>query len=244
MKSHWNDERLRNLFERYNRIYWRGKLSGYRVVRAALSEENCRGNCNWRKKIIRIDTDQLESDRNVRSTLLHEMCHGAARERRVGLGHGVRFFAQMERLIGRGAPVTVGGSEAGHARILANVIPKRFPLLRAKVERIESRRQRELIKVAHEKGIKAYTITDDMIVRDFEDAQACSLPWRTALICIGLEHGLTDDTGRPVNAWARRVVRRGKVAHRRARRAQLQYERQSLAFFGKPAQQKNPVSTK
>jgi len=35
------------------------------------------------------------------------------------------------------------------------------------------------------------------------------------------EYGLTDDTG-PVNAWARRLIAKGKKVHARARRAHLE----------------------
>lgn len=36
--------------------------------------------------------------------------------------------------------------------------------------------------------------------------------------------GLTDESGRPVNAWARGVIRAGRRAYRRARRDHLEYE--------------------
>jgi predicted metal-dependent hydrolase len=99
--TNWSNERLRHLYERYNRIYWRGKLSGYRIVLAGLEEPL--GTCDYRKSFIQIDSNKHTSDRELRATLLHEMAHAAAREP----GHGVKFFAQMERLIKLGAPVTV-----------------------------------------------------------------------------------------------------------------------------------------
>jgi SprT-like family len=222
MRTLWSNERLRLLFERYNRIYWRGKLCGYRVVLADLSEKRAIGYCYRREKRIEIDPNQHTSDRELRATLLHEMAHAAAREP----GHGVRFFAQMERLIRLGAPVTVRSPEAGLAQILANIVPKRFPLVREKMEHAENLRARRIIawQKAHP-NVHTENITSEMIVRDFGDAEACTLTWKWALVAIGLQYGLTDDSGRPVNAWARNVIRRARKAHRTARREHLQYER-------------------
>lgn len=38
---------------------------------------------------------------------------------------------------------------------------------------------------------------------------------------MGHEYGLTDEAGRPVSAWAKRLIERGRKAHRSARRAHL-----------------------
>ena len=73
-------------------------------------------------------------------------------------------------------------------------------------------------------------ITDDRIVQDFGDYEAAGLPWKKALVVLGLEYGLTDEAGRPVSAWARRIVRRGRRAHRQARRDHLQYTKRELLF--------------
>jgi|HubBroStandDraft_6_1064221.scaffolds.fasta_scaffold204096_2 hypothetical protein len=210
----WSDERLRKLFDHYNRLYWRGQLSGYRVVLADLSKERAWGHCEWKKKIIRIDQHSPQ----LRGTLLHEMAHAASRS-----GHTVPFFAQLERLLKRGAPVTVEASEAGDVEILSDVVPKRFPLLRAKMQRAEKRRASQVLRFAREKKLKTYTMTDDMIARRFANA-AMEMTWKPALVSVGLQHGLTDESGRPLNAWARRVIRAGRRAYRRARRDYLEYE--------------------
>ena len=225
-RVNWSVERLRRLFERYNRIYWRGKLSGYRVVMVDLSANHAIGYCNRREKRIEIDIDQHTSDHEVRATLLHEMAHAAAREP----GHSVRFFYQMERLIRLGAPVTVSSPEAGQARILQDIVPKRFPMLRAKMQRVENRRQRKILKAS--KGQTFSTVTDDMIVGDFKDA-ALEGTWRQALIFLGRRYGLTDDIGRPVNEWARRIVRRAERVFRQARRDYLQDKKWWAAFSEK-----------
>jgi len=212
----WSDERLRKLFERYNQLYWRGKLSRYRVILADLSKERAWGLCEWKKKIIRIDLHSPQ----LRGTLLHEMAHAASRS-----GHTVPFFAQLEHLLKRGAPVKVDAAEAGNVSILNDVIPKRFPLLRAKMQRAESRRAGRLLKYTRKKRLKTYTVTDDMIIGEFEDA-AMEVTWKRALVFIGLQYGLTDESGRPLSAWARRVIRGGRRAYRRARRDHLEHERQ------------------
>jgi hypothetical protein len=155
------------------------------------------------------------------------MAHAASKEH----GHGVKFFAQMERLMKKGAPVTVGSPEAGRVTILGDVVPRRFPLLRARMERAENRRALSVWKTAREDRIKINAITDDMIVRWFEDA-ALELPWKRALVLVGCENGLTDELGRPLNAWARNIVRRAKRVHRQARRGYLQSKKLESAFLG------------
>jgi hypothetical protein len=222
--GNWSEERLRRLFDRYDRIYWRGNLSGYRVVLADLSQERCVGRCDWSKKIIKIDPHG-ESDHDVRATLLHEMAHAASRS-----GHTVPFFAQLERLLKRGAPVKVDAAEVGQAQILADVVPKRFPLLRAKMQRAENRRARDVLKFMREEKLKGHTVTDDMIVTRFQDA-AVELTWKQALIAVGLQYGLTDESGRPVNGWAKRILSKARKAHSRARRDHLEYERRRALLF-------------
>jgi hypothetical protein len=64
------NERLQRLFDRYNRLYWSGKLAGYRVISAKL--ENRLEECDWRKRTIKIDVLRHSSDRELHSTLLHE----------------------------------------------------------------------------------------------------------------------------------------------------------------------------
>ena len=89
---------------------------------------------------------------------------------------------------------------------------------------IEKRRASQLLRYTREKKLKTHTMTDDMIVMEFGDA-AMEVTWKRALVFIGLQYGLTDESGRPLNAWARRVIRAGQRAYRRARRDHLEYER-------------------
>jgi hypothetical protein len=226
MKTHWSDERLRNLFKHYNQRYWRGRLSRYRVIQSALSENHCDGYCDLRRKKILIDPAGHNSDRDLRATLLHEMAHAASRKP----GHGVGFFAQMERLIRLGAPVTVDSPEAGNAQILAEIVPRRFPKMRAKMERVEKKRQRDVI--AQAQGLPFTDITDEMIVARFEDA--LELKWKNALLAVGLENGLVDETGRPLTAHAKRLIAKGRKVHGQARRAHVEAERHWQQILGQP----------
>ena len=70
-KSAWTEERLQSLFARYNRKYWRGKLPVHRLVIATIPK--ARGQCDSRRKVITSDVERNRNDRDVRSTVLHEM---------------------------------------------------------------------------------------------------------------------------------------------------------------------------
>jgi len=214
----WTERRLERLFQHYNRIYWRGRLSGCRTILATLHESM--GDFHPKRRLIRIDADKHKSDRDLRGTLLHEMSHAAAPG-----GHSIPFFAELERLIRRGAPVTVDAAEAGSLRIFRDIVPKRFPLVRAKMDRVEKRRRRNILAIAREARAQFHTITDDMIVGYFEDEGVFELPWKKALVLVGMEYGLTDESGRPVNAWARRIVGRAQKAYCRARRDHFESQR-------------------
>jgi hypothetical protein len=73
--KHWTDERLRKLFDRYNRLYWRGALSGYRVVATTIEDDipgyTNLGECLTGKRIIKIDTGKHQNDRKLRQHRLH-----------------------------------------------------------------------------------------------------------------------------------------------------------------------------
>jgi SprT-like family len=201
--SHWGEQRLQSLFERYNRIYWHGRLPHYNVTPAILE---CLGRCYWRRRIIEIDPKQHKSDRHVRATLLHEMAHAAT----AGTGHGLEYFAQMERLLRRGAVATIETGDAGGVRILDDIVPSRFPLLRKRVQRLEVRRANKINRLVAEKKLPTETIADDRIINDFANGEIAELPWKHALVVVSDQYGLTDETGRPKNEWARRIVAKAK----------------------------------
>jgi hypothetical protein len=116
MKSLWTEQRLVYLFVRYNRRFWRGRLPKVRVCAVAL--EGSLGEWDTEEREIRIDV-RHQSDREIRSTMLHEMAHLAANAT-AGHDHGSKFWAQIERLLRQKAPITIGFPEApqvGYQRI-------------------------------------------------------------------------------------------------------------------------------
>jgi hypothetical protein len=216
--NHWGEKRLQCLFDRYNRKHWRDRLPHYRIVPTAL---DCLGQCHDQKRIIEIDPNRHKNDRHVRATLLHEMAHAAA----PGRGHGIEFFAEMERLLRRGAMVTIETGDVGGVRILDDIVPRRFPLLRWKVQRLEARRANAISLLAAQKKLPTETITDERIVNAFGDAEITDRTWKAALLKLGVEYGLTDESGRPKNQWARRIVAKAEKVHRNARRTRLEDKR-------------------
>ena len=145
-KTQWNDERLGRLFKRYNRIYWRGRLPRYRVRAAALDPTVHCAHCNPSKRIIEIDPSQCASDRVVRSKLLHEMVHAA-----IPSNHDLKFCAELERLLRLGAPYIVEAWDCSNVKTsrarfragrfsLKELIPRRLPLLRRRMQRLDNRR--------------------------------------------------------------------------------------------------------
>ncbi len=198
----------------------------YRLVIATMPD--AMGLCESTRKVITIDVEQHKSDREVRSTLLHEMAHAAA-SIRGSRGHDPKFFAQVEKLLHLRAPIAIATPEAGSVRILANLVPSRFPLLKRKIDHAEASRSRAIEKLIDERNLHTRVITDDDILREFKDA-ATELTWKEALIAVGLENGLVDDTGRPLTRRSRRVLDEAKRRHARARRNYLQLRRDDRDF--------------
>jgi hypothetical protein len=217
MKTAWTITRLERLYARYNRQFWRGRLRNT-PVRIAPMDGNL-GLYQENPGKITVDIRKHKSDRQVRSTLLHEMAHAAADERN-GEVHGSKFWSQIERLLRQNAPITVGFSETQDLRILRNVVPQCFPLARRAMNTAHRRHQQELEKEAREpreSGITDQYVTDEDIVGEFKNAAYDGLPWRAALRAVGREYGLIDVDGAPVNQRAKGIFARGRMAHRRAR---------------------------
>jgi len=221
----WSEERLRRLFEHYNRKYWHGRIQFQIVIGTC---EAAMGWCELKNRLITIDVERHQTDREVRSTLLHEMAHAASPKSR---GHDVKFFAQLEKLLSRGAPIGVGKPEAGSVRIMADIVPARFPLLKRRIERAETRRQKAVEDYGLAKNVPAIEITDAAIVREFEDA-ASFFAWKEAVTNVGRRNGLVDETGRAVSRWAAGLLKQGKVVHTRGRREYLLDCRLRTVFGG------------
>jgi hypothetical protein len=225
-KTAWTEERLRDIFTAYNRKYWRGRLPFYRLVIATMPD--AMGRCEWMRKVITIDVEQHKSDREVRSTLLHEMAH-AATSIRGSRGHDPKFFAQLERLLHLRAPIAIDTPEAGGVRILANLVSSRFPLLKRKIDQAEARRAKPLEKFIAEHNLSVTLVTEDYILREFENS-AMELTWKKAVIALGLENGMVDETGRPLTDRSRRLLDKAKRRHARARQNYLQLRKADQDF--------------
>lgn len=158
------------------------------------------------------------------------MAHAATPRR----GHGLVFFREMERLLRRGAPVVIETGDAGGVRFYGAVVPRRFPLLRAKMEHLEQRRAAPIEKSARHTHVEQ--ITNEQIVKEFGEPEIAELHCKKAEVVVGLEYGLTDDTGRALNPWARRIIAKGKKVHARARRDHLQGEK-IKKYWASPGEQ-------
>ena len=213
VKTSWSDQRLRKLFDRYNLLYWNGQLTSWQIVRAKLKA--ALGVCYSKHALIEIDISSHRNDRHVRATVLHEMAHAVARRP----GHGLAFFAQMEMLIRRGALVSIEHGDSGGAHIYGDLVPRRFPLLREKMEAMERMRAKQVERYcAKQKLTETQTITANDIIEEFGGCELAAYTWKVALHALGHEYGLSDDTGRPRNAWSRSIIAKGKKRHAATRR--------------------------
>jgi hypothetical protein len=134
MKNPWSNARLQRLFGQYNRKYFRGKLSHYRIKTGIL--RGACGICYTQQKRIIIDVKKHEADSDIQSTVLHEMAHAICE--RPGEGHDIYFFEQVESLLRKKAPITISASEYDAVIILVVVAPRRFPLLNRELDRIRT----------------------------------------------------------------------------------------------------------
>ena len=230
MKTTWTDQRLEKLFARYNRIYWRGRVPAYLVKMADLREADCIAICLRRERRIFVDVDQHESDPEVRATLLHEMCHAAAKYDRFR-SHGHAFWQQLEALLHQGARIKVLDSEAPDLKIFAHAIPPKFRLCRMAITKLESLRQRQVDARAKRLGIShTEVLSKQEIMDEFEDA-AVELPWLKALFSVGGRYGLIDVGGKPTSRRTAKIIANGKKVHQRYRKYYLKGEKRRKTHF-------------
>lgn len=109
MQTHWTEARLKRLFDRYNRKFWRGRLKSYTVRVKDLSGRTM-ATCDDKLCALFIDAAKHKTDREIRATLLHEMAHAATPKDYPA--HGYQFWGQLEMLLRKGAPVSIGFPEA------------------------------------------------------------------------------------------------------------------------------------
>lgn len=217
--TRWNDQRLDRLFRRYNQLYWSGRLPLY-SVRVEEPNTDHVGLCECEKRTILIVV-KGRSDRAIRSTVLHEMCHVAAPTLKQQEYHGYSFWKQVEMLLRKHAPITIKNAEAPHVSLLGGSIPARFPLSRKLVERLERRRQRRVVQMLKGTTSSGIVISNRNIIEEFGGAEAAESPWQRARLLLGHEYGLLDVGGKPKNRWAARIIEQGRKVHAKARREYL-----------------------
>lgn len=207
MKTRWTRTRLARLFARYNRRYWRGRLPSYAVVAGRL--DGCVGLCDRGDRKITIDVRAHLSDSAIRDTLLHEMAH-AADTTGSPVCHGRGFWAQVERLLHQGAPITVGHPEMPGIPPWVKSVPREFRLCRAALRRLAAATARRIPK-----DTPVFDIDEGYILGMFEDAAAIDgLDWEDALLAVGGENGLLDIDLNPLRTgWAAEVLRKARRAH-------------------------------
>jgi hypothetical protein len=222
----WTEPRLQLLFARYNRRFWRGLLPSVRARIAKLVD--CYGEWDEERGEIRIDINRHPNDREVRSTLLHEMIHVVA-----GEGHGSKFWFQIERLLRQKAPVTISFPETGGLENFKDAVPSRFPFARRALNAAHERQLRDREKAARtdrESGFDDVIMTDQDVAREFGECDAAALPWKRALWIVGSNFGLLDVDRRPKNRWAANIIEQGRKIHRQARREVLETRRIKTEF--------------
>ncbi len=225
MKQTSSDKRLSHLFQRYNQLYWNGQLPEYRI--APVSDlGSFLGRCDARTRTIQIDVAKHKSARELRSTLLHEMCHLSA-HRNGSRGHDAKFFEQLEHLLRKKAPISIADPEAGMAPVQSELVPAQFPLLKRKMGRIAAKQRKPVERFIKAKKLKVRDISDEEIIREFE-YRAPESTWKEALWAVGFkEHHLTDETCRPLNSRFQRLLDKAQKAHARARRRHHLEERET-----------------
>ena len=204
--------------ERYRRKYWpeSRRLRRYRILVARL--DGYWGQIEPEERVLRIDISKHPSDRRVRATVLHEMIHAA-----VGVGHGVRFWAELERLLKLRAPIRVGFPEMGEQSRHLCVIPKRFRRCRALFRPVYLRQQREIQR------LPSYTMTPEAMASECEDAALNGLTWRDVWRQQARLYGFVDMDGKllPFAERYRVACRRG---YRRGRQDFLDTERAAVRY--------------
>ena len=214
--TNWTQRRLDNLFLRYNETYFNGALSAWSAAIVKL-DARVGGLCEKTHKQVIVDTDKYESDAQIRSTLLHEMAHAASP---TNSGHGYEFWAQLEQLMRKRAPVTVGFPEAPDCTMLDDVVPKEFPLCRKAMNKLQERKNRNVAKETKAKNLQTEYISDEKILHEFTSAvyEQDNLSESDIVAEIGKENGLLNIEGKPKNRWAAHIIAQGRKLYRRTKR--------------------------
>jgi hypothetical protein len=215
--------RLQRLYDRYNQRFWDGRLQKYSLRVDDTLE--FMGLCNTTQRLILINPTKHPTDTGVRSTLLHEIAHAAA----PGDGHGYKFWAEVERLLQQGAPISVGETEAPQLKLfIPQLIPPQFVLSRKAVGRVAAATTRKEERKARGEGLPTQAITEEDILGDFRNAASDGLTWNQARRAVGNAHGLLDVGGKPSSPWAAKMLQEARRAHALSKRPKRGYGRYGL----------------
>jgi hypothetical protein len=221
--SGWTEARLTRLFERYRQRYWptSRRLKAYRVRASSLERTGLRGQCDFETHVLHVDASHHLSASELRATVLHEMIHAV-----VGRGgHHAPFWAQLEYLLSRHAPITVGFPELGERGSHLSIIPPRFRRCRGLFRPVYERQQRAIKRM----GLQAVRLTPKHIETECEDAAVAGAVWRAIWLQQARTYGFVDLDGRlrPCAKPYQVAARRGYV---RGRRCVLEEERLRAQF--------------
>jgi hypothetical protein len=138
----WTTKRLEKLFERYDQQYWDGAMPRCQIELAHFDPYGMRtlAEAELEKNRILICPENHDNDSGVRDSLLHTMAAIVAGFR--GNKNKRKFFSELERLLQRGAPVTMRGFS-----LPALELPRKlFPLCRREAEKASNRELRRAIR--------------------------------------------------------------------------------------------------
>ena len=246
MTTKWTNERLSRLFDRYNTLYWKGRLKRWKAVNEALDGSPL-GLCDGRRRRLTVDCSKHSSDKAVRSTLLHEMCHVATPGERIA--HGSRFWSQLEMLLRKGALIQVGYAEAPGLRVAP---PPRFRRARRAFLKAHDRRVGAALRQLKQAGRleEEQVITIEDIAKAFEDAALLhGANWRHALLgVLGQYTGMLDVDLKPSSSMQRylplfrkhhqrglRDRREYKTAQERFKSGKVAIKKECWSQFFRPA---------
>jgi hypothetical protein len=94
----WPNRRLADLFRRYNRRFFNGRLREW-IVTSTGKFHGHYGQADLRHKVLFVQIPAHSTDEGVRATLIHEMAHAATNG-----AHGRLWRTEMQRLHVAGAP--------------------------------------------------------------------------------------------------------------------------------------------
>ena len=166
--------------------------------------------------MLHIDVSHHASERELRSTVLHEMIHAV-----VGRGgHHAPFWTHLEHSLSQGAPIAVGCPELGERGSHLGIIPRRFRRCRRLFRPIYERQQREINRMR----LQPFALTPKVIETECEDAAIAGTVWRALWQAQAGIYGFVDLDGR-LRPWAKRFRAAARRGYARGRRFFLDDER-------------------